>query len=120
MTTLIIILCSIIAIYLMGVLRIYSLTLYYKEFDGTRKYTLIAPINIIKIFLYLLTEKKDGEIMRCIVFHFPTFYKVAGLQCCLISKKMSKFNQKILGNLSRNDIYYSVEQIISNKKLKCS
>ncbi|GEM_PF-3413466 len=119
-TTLLIIAGSAAAIYLLGVLRIYSLSLYYREFDGTRKYAFLVPLDIIQIIIYIIREKRDSEVKKCIVFHFPTFYKVVGLQLCLLSKKISDKSQNPSENFSRQEIFCSVEQILlSKEKIIC-
>lgn len=120
MTTLLIIACSVAAIYLLGVLRIYSLSLYYREFDETRKYVFLVPLNIIQIILYIIHEKKDTEVIKGIVFHFPTFYKAVGLQLCLLRKKISNKSQDLSENFSRQEIFCNIEQILlSKEKIIC-
>ncbi len=73
-------------IYLFLVFRIYSLTLYYAEFDEVRKYTWFAPLIAIVVFIYALLEK-ESIVLRCFIFHLPTAYAIIGIEYCLLRKE---------------------------------
>ncbi len=75
-----------VMIYLFLVFRVYSLTLYYIEFDKVRKYVWYAPFVTVGLFIYAIL-KKQSNVMSCFVFHLPTTYKLIGIEYCLLRKE---------------------------------
>lgn len=90
-------------IYIILVVRVYSLTLYYDEFDKVRKYSLTAPFVTIRLLIYSIAKREYSLIKNCFVFHLPTTYVIIGLQNCLLHKEYQDKKKAMYLKYNKNE-----------------
>lgn len=99
-------------VYLLIVLRIYSLTLYYRELDGLRKLIFITPLITIHLF-FVIYKDKEYNMLRYFIFHIPSAFIAVGFQYCLMSKHVSNnIVQKSNNKIDMRELYNKAEKLI--------